>query len=465
MARRASPAGALRGRGPVPAPGRRPVRLPWRTWRPAAEGLDWGAAAGGSARTSHAQPSRARAWTRDSVSIGTRLVIFLVVPLVIVMALFGYLSQRSSRHLLEEELSREGRALSRTVQWTMEDAVRDGQLENTRELTDKITGYERVLGLRIFDRDGKLYYQSPNLEPYPQRQLASLATVLKERRSVETRMLVRDQPVVSFFLPLSTPGGDLFGAVQVLQLDLFVQQAVKASNNAVAALTAVMIVAMAAVVLIVTRVSVARPIEDLVRSFRAVGAGDLRSRMIVRREDEFGRLALEFNQMGERLERTRQSLLQEQEERRRVEERLRNAERLASLGRLAAGLAHEIGTPLNVIGGRAEALLRRMSGNDLAEKHLGIIATQIDRIARIVRGMLDFARARELSLAPTDVAAVIRRVIELLDQRLEASRVEVALDVPARCLRSRRTPISSSRCSSTSPPMPSTRCRAAAGCW
>ena len=58
--------------------------------------------------------------------------------------------------------------------------------------------------------------------------------------------------------------------------------------------------------------------------------------------------------MCDRLEHARASLAREQDQRREIETRLRTSERLAGLGRLAAGLAHEIGTPLNVISGRAE---------------------------------------------------------------------------------------------------------------
>jgi two-component system, NtrC family, sensor kinase len=140
---------------------------------------------------------------------------------------------------------------------------------------------------------------------------------------------------------------------------------------------------------------------------------------------------LEFNGMAERIEAAQEQIVREQEERRRMEAGLRNAERLASLGRLAAGLAHEIGSPLNVISGRAETLQRWVPGQEPAQKSLRIIAEQIDRIARIVRGMLDFARGRESRLQPTDITAEIRKVLDLLEYRLDEAGVRVACDLPA----------------------------------
>jgi len=180
----------------------------------------------------------------------------------------------------------------------------------------------------------------------------------------------------------------------------------------------------------VTRVGVARPVEDLARSFREVGSGDLQALVKARRGDEFGRLAQEFNTMCERLEASQRSLLAVQEERRKMEARLRHAERLAALGRLAAGLAHEIGTPLNVIGGRAERLQRSLGDNEPASRSLTIICAQMERIARIVRGMLDFARMREPRLARTDVTPILARVLELLGQKFEEGGVRVVSSLP-----------------------------------
>ena len=364
------------------------------------------------------------------MKIGTKLTLWMTLPLVVIVVLFGYLSLRRSRALLQEELRREGRSIARVTQMAMEDYVRDRQIEDARELVDKITGYERVLGARLFDSDGRLIYQSSTLEAIPALEVAVLREVLSTRTPAQMSTRLHEEQLVHYILPLSTEKGEPLGAVQVLQREPFLEEAASSLRQSIVLLTAAMVLATCAVILLVTRYSVSRPIEELVRSLRGVGSGGFESRVSVRRGDEFGRLAQEFNSMCERLERAQESLLAEQEERRRVESRLRNAERLASLGRLAAGLAHEIGNPLHVIGGRAEALLRKLKGTEPAEKALRIIVSQIDRIARIVRGMLDFARAREPHLAPVDLSVEIQRVLDLLEHRLEECRVSVALSLP-----------------------------------
>jgi signal transduction histidine kinase len=346
------------------------------------------------------------------------------------MVLSGYLGLRSNRRRLHQEFQREGRGIALTARMALEDYLRDRQIDDIREMVEKISGYERILGIRIFDSTGKMICQSSSLNVLPFGQERDLDRALKEKVAVETHRSVGENPVVSFVFPLLGPDGALLGAAQFLQLESYIEEDARAARESIAVLTLALIFAVGFIVLLVTRFSVIRPIEDLVRRFREVGSRASVSRVPVRRNDEFGRMAREFNIMCERLESVQASLQAEQAERRMVEARLRNAERLASIGRLSAGLAHEIGTPLNVIGGRAEALRRKLAGNDLADKHLGIITSQIDRIARIVRNMLDFARAREPRMSRMEVVPVFQRVLELLGQRLEESGIRAELVVP-----------------------------------
>jgi signal transduction histidine kinase len=364
------------------------------------------------------------------LKIGTQLVVFLTIPLVALMVLFGYLGMRSSRQRLHQEFQREGRGIALTARMALEDYLRDRQIDDIREMVEKISDYERILGIRIFAADGRLICQSSSLNAHPFSQPGDLARALKEKKAVETHRNLGEHPVVSFVFPLSGSDGAVLGAAEFLQLESYIDEDARASRRSLAILTVTMLLAVGLVVLLATRVSVVRPIEDLARRFREVGSGEAVSRVAIRRPDEIGRLAGEFNTMCERLEAAHASLRREQEERRQVEARLRNAERLASIGRLSAGLAHEIGTPLNVIGGRAETLRRKLAGNELAEKNLGIITAQIERIARIVRSMLDFARAREPRAAPMEVAGVFHRVLELLGQRFEEAGVRTELRFP-----------------------------------
>lgn len=358
------------------------------------------------------------------MKVGTKLFLWLAAPIVSLILLFGYVDGRVSRERLREELAREGRAITRAVQLAVEDALRDRQLEDVKDFIDSISGFERVFGIRLFDQEGKIRYQSQALVQYEFTRPEALQQVLRTRETFEARRHYGEDPAVTFIAPLEGPGQTLLGAVQVIQLESYIDEDLRVSRNTIAALTAAMILATAIVLSLVTRFVVNRPIDRLVDSCREVGAGR-RPPAVLASSDELGRLALEFSAMYDRLEAAKTSLMAEQAERERMEASLRNTARLASLGQLAAGLAHEIGTPLGVIGGRAESLQRRLAGNGHAEQSLGIVLDQIDRISRIVRSMLDFAKVRELHLTETDLGQVLESTIEFVDHRFEELGIEV----------------------------------------
>ena len=112
---------------------------------------------------------------------------------------------------------------------------------------------------------------------------------------------------------------------------------------------------------------------------------------------------------------------------RQSERRARAAEDLASIGTLVAGLAHEIGTPMGVIRGHAEALGTAVSG-DRAQWRLRTILEQIDRISSIIHALLNFARPRQAVRTAVDVCAVIDTALAFLSQKLERRSVRVERD-------------------------------------
>jgi len=359
------------------------------------------------------------------------MLISLTVPIVVVIAVFGYIDQRRSRELLKNELMREGRAIARVAQLAVEDALRDRQLGDMRELVDQITGYERVLGVRIFDQNANLVYESAILGAHPFAHHDELLNVLRDRTTVETHRVIAAEPVVTFIVPLVGDNQQVMGAIQVLQLESFIEQDARAARNFSMILTGVLVLVVGVIVVVATDVTVRRPVEDLVHSFQAIEAGQLANpRVPVKRDDELGRLAREFNNMCARLEGAQRALSSEQGKLQAAEQRLRRAEHLAGLGRLAAGLAHEIGTPLGVMQGRAESLLRRLPEGDPSRDNLQIIVSQIHRITRILRASLDFARTPPEPTTVVDTRTIIQDVVDLLEDRLRSKRIDVEVSLP-----------------------------------
>ena len=159
---------------------------------------------------------------------------------------------------------------------------------------------------------------------------------------------------------------------------------------------------------------VSTPIDALVREFRRVGAGDLTRLTGPLRRDEFGKLQRELDVMIGQLSDARLAAAREHEAKLELFEQLRHADRLATVGRLASGVAHELGTPLNVISGYAKLIASGQEEGDAACEAARIIGEQSSRVADVVRQLLDFARRGQPRLEEIDLGPVLRRAVEMV---------------------------------------------------
>jgi two-component system, NtrC family, sensor kinase len=236
------------------------------------------------------------------------------------------------------------------------------------------------------------------------------------------------------FLRSSFPvvrGGKTVGVVELTtshgQRDRYVEESIV---NAILA-TAMTVASAAGVMLILGMWLIARPMKALVDKARRVGASDLSGPLELEQDDEIGTLAHEMNLMCEQLADAKQTALQETAARERALEQLRHADRLITVGKLAAGVAHELGTPLNIISGRARMIVRGKVAGDAALDYCQSIAEQADRMTRIIHQLLDFSRRRGPKLERTDLSPVTKSAAALLGHMAMKRGVNLVIDAEA----------------------------------
>jgi two-component system sensor kinase FixL len=118
-------------------------------------------------------------------------------------------------------------------------------------------------------------------------------------------------------------------------------------------------------------------------------------------------------------------------ERKRMEQELLRASRMELVGQLASGIAHEIGTPLNVILGNAELLRMEMQERGESTEVASIIIEQINRITGLIHQLLTFARAREEPMARISLHDPLNNALRLLETRFRREGIAVHVDLPA----------------------------------
>jgi len=199
--------------------------------------------------------------------------------------------------------------------------------------------------------------------------------------------------------------------------------------------TVVTTLSLAAVGLLMTTVLgawlVGRPIKSLISKARRVGAGDFSGRLDLRHAGEIGELATEMNLMSERLAEAGMQVAAATAAQIAAIEQVRHADRLSTVGKLASGIAHELGTPLNVVSGRAQLIQESVpasSGDKIGAAellevadHARIIVEQSRRMSAIIRQLLDFARRRGVRKAAYDLRQLVAQTVSML-QNLAGKR-------------------------------------------
>ena len=161
------------------------------------------------------------------------------------------------------------------------------------------------------------------------------------------------------------------------------------------------------------------PLRQLTEKTRRVAAGDLDSPVHLSSHDELSELAESLDQMCARLAESQSRIREEATARIAAQEQLRHADRLQTVGRLSAGIAHELGTPLNVVAGRAGLIMSGRLAADEIGQSAAAIKAEADKMTRIIRQLLDFARASTPRKAAVDLRTVVSRTIDLLHRLAE----------------------------------------------
>ena len=163
-----------------------------------------------------------------------------------------------------------------------------------------------------------------------------------------------------------------------------------------------------------------RPINALVFAARKLGAGDLKQRVVPEEDtEEIGLLGRTFNMMASSIEERDEQLRQ------RAQEEVMKSERLAMIGRLSAGVAHEINNPLGGILLLSRLLLRKAPTAGTERENLERIANDAERCQKIVQGLLGFARQRQPKTEQLSLNDVVGKALSFVANQADLHNVEI----------------------------------------
>ncbi|MBI2391059.1 MAG: HAMP domain-containing protein [Deltaproteobacteria bacterium] len=356
-----------------------------------------------------------------------KIWLLVTIPFVVAIATYLIATRPFRRELLLAEARRDARDDVVVLQTAINRGLIDEKdKEDLAAMVDAIAHAERVIGVAVFAGEGALLAASPGARAEPlvadaaHRALAGRAEV-SELRGEPTRL------IHAFHLKGGRPE-----AVAVVVRDVgYIDKLVGSWTRSLLWVGLVF----AAVMLLISAPLVSRivgaPLGVVVRAVEEVAAGKLDVRVPDRRKDELGRLARSFNEMTESLRSARARVEEETATRANLEARMRRLQTLAAAGEVAASLAHEIGSPLNVILGRARMVAARPDSSEATKRDLEIVATQTERITRVVRKLLDISRPPKGRVEKVDVRAVVDETLAFVAPECKKRHIATTTDADA----------------------------------
>jgi two-component system NtrC family sensor kinase len=259
--------------------------------------------------------------------------------------------------------------------------------------------------------------------------------VLKEGKSWIHRAFVVNDWYISAYEPIRDINDEIIGILYVGMLE---KPYVDLRNRVMATFTgmAILSVILLLIILYFITSSITKPLLQMVSATNKIAKGDLNHKVDIDFQDEIGQLSHSFNQMTENLKKANEKLVlwgktlekrveERTQELREMQNSLVQSEKMASLGKMAAGVAHEINNPLTSILLNTHLILERLTKNSDLQENLSLIAEETSRCSNIVRGLLEFSRQNPPEKTYADVNEIIDLTLGVLENQVVFQNIEI----------------------------------------
>jgi len=337
-----------------------------------------------------------------------KLVSALLVIVAVSLATNAYITVRKAAEFFEADMKRQAALTGKALGDLTEEVWRLSGKEHALEMLDQANARRPHMEIRWVWLDTPA--GSPDAAVAPENVQDDIA----QGREVFFRG--RDgngDERLYTYVPVEFDQGPS-GALELSQALDPLTENVRSTLTRTSVLAGIIFLLSGAIILGLGAALVGRPLSRLTEKTRRIGGGDLSHPLPIRGRDEISELGKSLNVMCGQLAEAQDRVRAETNARIAAIEQMRHGDRLKTVGRLASGVAHELGTPLNIILGRAQQNIRGDLPSPEAAECSRIIVSQAERITNTIQQLLDFSRQRSLKRSPVDLRTVVRQTLDLL---------------------------------------------------
>jgi two-component system NtrC family sensor kinase len=393
-------------------------------------------------------------------SIGLKLILVVGCILLVSIGIYAYVNIASQKKQLTAEVLRGALRITETVRRSTRNDMLKNQRDDLHQMIEVLGGQEGLEKIRVFNKDGQIMFSSS------QRDIGEMvdkkaeacyvchaAEKPLERLNIPERSRIfqskdghRVLGVISAIYNESDcstpechahpPEQKVLGVLDIGMSLADVDREISGAQNEMVIFAIIAFLVISVTISISISRYVTRPVRELVKGTRKVAEGDLDYTISVKGEDEIAELGSAFRQMtsdlkkadGELVEwgKTLEQKVQERtEELRKTENQLIQSDKVASLGKLAAGVAHEINSPLTGVLTYSSLLLKSKKEGDPEREDLEVIVNETNRCKKIVRGLLDYARQTTPQKTSCDINELLDKSVDLIAHQATLQNVKI----------------------------------------
>jgi signal transduction histidine kinase len=320
----------------------------------------------------------------------------MVAPLISILAVGGYLSFSELEKRTEKRMQRDVELIARAIRLPLSHALERDREGSVKQALNSAFHIDRVYGAYVYDAQGKKIAGTGAKEPGVRSgELTRLAAEGDRRGQYDE---FDGEEIYSYFVPLTDSGGRIIGLLQLTRQGSDFRDYIGQIRRQGLGLLLILAFLLTAVVVYGHHGSIGKYLSALMRSMTKIEQGERTHRAPVEGPREIVALSACMNNMLDSLARSEAKILQQQAEQSALENRLRQSQKMAAIGQLAAGVAHELGTPLSVVDGKAQRLLRSRDLTPPVTDGLQEIRDAVRRMEHIVCQLMDFGRTNPLIL-------------------------------------------------------------------
>jgi two-component system NtrC family sensor kinase len=367
--------------------------------------------------------------------ISFKLILAVGVMTISIISIFSFFMIKNQTQALITQVKHSANQLSETIKSSTKYDMLLNQRERVHRIIDTIGNQEGIEKVRIFNKEGEVIY-SPNK--------SEIGSFVDKKAEACFVCHVADQPLEKLTIPERTrvfevkSGSKNLGIINPIYNEASCSQAechahevsqkvlgvldvtmslddverqVRSNRMELIFFTLISIITVSLILWILVKKVVGTPVSELVKATNIVATGDLDYRIKIFKKDELGHLGRSFNQMTQKLAEANKQIVQ--------------SNKLASLGRLAAGVAHEINNPLTGILTYSTYLLNHLDNNQETKEDIEVIVRETRRCGEIVKRLLEFARQSPPHKTFVDINNILNRAISIVNNQLSIRNISV----------------------------------------